>query len=221
MDPIDEWTQSQQRVIALVENLDTEQAATLVPATPAWTVHDLLAHMIGLDADVVAGREAAEHVDSWTQAQVDARADHDIAALLAEWRDLTGPTTQWMAANNARPMGDVLIHEQDLRGALGVSGAQDTDGMLAMRERMVGGFADGVRELPPIALVGERWTWVSRGELAGAQTLLRAPDFDLTRALMSRRSQRQLRAWTERGDVGPYLDAFRALGDLPTADLHE
>ncbi|WP_375491316.1 maleylpyruvate isomerase N-terminal domain-containing protein [uncultured Jatrophihabitans sp.] len=221
MDPIDEWTQSQQRVIALVEDLSAEQAATVVPATPAWTVHDLLAHMIGLDADVVAGDEPDDHNDAWTQRQVDARAEHDIAALLDEWRGLTEPITAWMAANNGRPMGDVLIHEQDLRGALGVSGAQDTDGMLAMRERMVGGFADAVRELPPIAFVGDRWTWLSRGELAGAQTLLRASDFDLTRALMSRRSERQLRSWTERGDVGPYLDAFRALGDLPTADLHE
>jgi hypothetical protein len=48
-----------------------------------------------------------------------------------------------------------------------------------------------------------------------------ASDFDLTRALMTRRSAAQLRAWTRRGDIEPYLPAFATLGDLPTADLGE
>jgi hypothetical protein len=51
--------------------------------------------------------------------------------------------------------------------------------------------------------------------------VLRAPDFELTRALLARRSARQLRSWTVRGDVDPYLDAFTSLGPLPTAHLSE
>ena len=221
MDPIEQWTQSQQRVIALVENADAEQVERTVPATPAWTVRELLAHVIGLDVDVVAGDEPDDHNSAWTQRQVDARADHDVATLVAEWRAIAEPLTQWMLANGGRPMGDILIHEQDLRGALGVSGAQETEGMQSMRERMVGGFAEAVGDLPPIALVGDDWTWVSRGALADATTVVRAPAFDLTRALMSRRSAAQLRSWTERGDIDAYLPAFGALGDLPSADLHE
>ena len=54
-----------------------------------------------------------------------------------------------------------------------------------------------------------------------AATVLRAPDFDLARALVTRRSAAQLRAWTVRGDVGPYLDAFAMLGPLPSNDLTE
>ena len=45
--------------------------------------------------------------------------------------------------------------------------------------------------------------------------------FDLARALVTRRSAAQLRAWTVRGDVTPYLDAFAMLGSLPAADLSE
>jgi hypothetical protein len=51
--------------------------------------------------------------------------------------------------------------------------------------------------------------------------VVRAPDFELTRALMTRRSESQLRGWTERGDVSPYLPAFSALGNLPVTDLSE
>jgi hypothetical protein len=54
-----------------------------------------------------------------------------------------------------------------------------------------------------------------------AAVVLRAPTFDLTRALVTRRSAAQLKSWTVRGDVGPYLDAFAMLGPLPSTDLAE
>ena len=77
--------------------------------------------------------------------------------------------------------------------------------------------------MAPIALVGDGgWTWVSDGGAPDdAAVVVRAPDFDLARALMTRRSASQLRSWTERGDIEPYLPAFALLGDLPDRDLTE
>jgi uncharacterized membrane protein len=69
-----------------------------------------------------------------------------------------------------------------------------------------------------VALSGDHWTW---GDPATADTVLRAPDFDLARALVTRRSAAQLRAWTVRGDVEPILAAFALLGSLPAVDLTE
>ena len=127
-----------------------------------------------------------------------------------------------MAANTVRPLGDVIIHEQDLRGALGVPGGQDTEGLHAIRERFVGRLGPRVADLPPIALVGEQG---GPGRRAAASTrpppCSAPPDFDLARALVTRRSAAQLRAWTVRGDVAPYLDAFAMLGPLPAVDLTE
>ena len=51
--------------------------------------------------------------------------------------------------------------------------------------------------------------------------MLRAPDFELARALVGRRSAAQMRGWTVLGDVTPYLPAFALLGALPEADLTE
>jgi hypothetical protein len=78
-----------------------------------------------------------------------------------------------------------------------------------------------VAGLPPIALVGPAWRWVSAGEVDDAPVLLRASDFELARALVTRRSAAQLRAFTARGDVAPYLPAFALLGPLPEQDLTE
>lgn len=221
MDAIAEWTAAYERVVALTENLDEEAAGTIVPACPAWTVRDLLSHMVGLGVDYVAGTAPEDHNPGWTDQQVADRAGHPVPDLLAEWASVVTPLRGWMRANGARPLGDVIIHEQDLRGALGEPGGQDTPGLRAIRDRMLGRFGPAVAELPPIALVSDTWEWCSDGEVADAEVVVRAPEFDLARALMTRRSEAQLRSWTERGDIAPYLPSFAGLGPLPEADLSE
>ncbi|MDT8911986.1 maleylpyruvate isomerase family mycothiol-dependent enzyme [Amycolatopsis sp. PS_44_ISF1] len=221
MEPIEEWTNGRHRVAELTAGISGDEAGRPVPACPDWTVRELLAHMIGLNADVLAGDEPDDHNQEWTQAQVDRRADRTVAGLLAEWRELAGPMRQWMRENNTRPLGDLLIHEQDLRGALGVSGGQEAAGLAALREDFAERFRAAVREQPPIRLDGDGWQWTSQGPAEAAAVVVEAGTFDLTRALMSRRSPGQLRSWTTRGDVGPYLAGFASLGDLPDRDLTE
>lgn len=215
------WRAAFERVCTLVERLDADALAATVPACPDWAVRDLLSHMVGLGADVLAGDEPDDHNSAWTQRQVEARRDRSAADLLAEWRGLADPLMAWMREHGSRPLNDVVIHEQDLRGAVGVVGGRDSDGLRIVRDRMAGRFAAGVGELPPVALVSGEWTWCSQGEVGDAVVVVEADAFDLARALTSRRTADQLRSWTRRGDVAPYLDAFARLGPLPTAPLPE
>jgi uncharacterized protein (TIGR03083 family) len=219
MDVTSEWKSAHGRVTALLSGLSPEAAERRVPACPDWTVRDLLSHMVGLDADVVAGDEPDDHNSTWTQRQVDERRGRSVEELLEEWQALVEPLTDWMSRNTARPLNDVVIHEQDLRGALGVPGAHGTDGLRAVRDRMVARFAENVEHLPPVALDGRTWQWCSSGEVQDAAVVLRASEFALTRAVMGRRSAAQLRGWVVRGDVEPYLPAFETLGPLPDVDL--
>ncbi len=219
MDAAQEWTRAQQRVIELVEGLDMVASARRVPACPDWTVRDLLSHVIGLGVDVVAGDEPDDHNEAWTARQVESRRSHDVATLLAEWRDLTPAMQRYLQDVSPRPLNDLVIHEQDLRGALGVSGGRDTDGLAAVRERMLGRFAPRTAGLPVIVLDGGTWSW--RSGTDDAAVVVRAPAFDLDRALTARRSARQLRGWTVHGDIEPYLPAFATLGALPERDLSE
>ena len=215
------WRAAFERVCTLVERLDADALAATVPACPDWGVRDLLSHMVGLGADVLAGDEPDDHNSAWTQRQVEARRDRSAADLLAEWRGLADPLMAWMREHGSRPLNDVVIHEQDLRGAVGVVGGRDSDGLRIVRDRMAGRFAAGVGDLPPVALVSGEWTWCSQGEVGDAVVMVEADAFDLARALTSRRTADQLRSWTRRGDVAPYLDAFARLGPLPTAPLPE
>ncbi len=218
MDPIDAWQETYERVVALVADLPEEALSRPVPACPDWSVADLLAHVIGLGADVLGGDEPDDHRASWTQAQVEARRGRGRHELLAEWHQVSGPLREWMREHGSRPLNDVVIHEQDLRGAVQQPGGRDGAGVAIVRDRRVEKLAVAVAGLPAIELRGESWSWASG---ADAGVLVEASDFDLFRALTTRRTAEQLRSWTTRGDVTAYLDAFAGLGPLPQVPLAE
>lgn len=101
------------------------------PLTPAWSVGDLLAHLVGLCADVVNGNLEGAATDPWTAAQVAARSGQSIEVLLREWSDaaeafeavlLAVPTVM-----SGQVVTDAVTHEHDLRHALGQPGAQASD----------------------------------------------------------------------------------------------
>ena len=175
MDGIVEWVDAQRRVIDLVGGLDAQQGERRVPACPDWTVRDLFSHMVGLGVDVLAGDEPNDHNSTWTQRQVDERRGHDLTTLVEEWRGVTEPMQAYMRERGTRPLGDLVIHEQDLRGAIGVSGARDTPGLVIMRERMLRAFAHKAAGLPPIALVGDDWRWASTDDDPAASPGWRRP----------------------------------------------
>ena len=88
------WRDAFDRVCGLVERLRDVELEVTVPACPDWTARQLLAHMVGLGVDVLAGDEPDDHNSTWTQRQVDARRDRSAPDLLEEWRgvadDLVG-----------------------------------------------------------------------------------------------------------------------------------
>jgi uncharacterized protein (TIGR03083 family) len=221
VDAIAEWTNAQGRVIELIESLAPADCERAVPACPDWTVTQLLAHMVGLSADVLAGDEPDDHNSTWTKRQVETRADRDRADLIAEWRSLTQPMRDWMRQHGTRPLNDVVIHEQDLRGAVGRPGGRDTDGLAAVRDVMAERFATRIRraKLPPVQLRSPEWIFSTGDREPGLE--LSAPTFDLTRALMTRRTADQLRQWATAGDLDPYLPMFGGLGPLPDQPLPE
>ncbi len=220
---IAEWRAAYERVRTLVAATDDATLEERVPACPGWTGRELLAHMVGLAADVVAGDEPVDHNEFWTQAQVDARAERSPGQLLEEWA-VTGPRlVEWMRAHGTRPLNDLVIHEQDLRGLLARPGGRDSRGFALVREVMTARVASKVAGLPPLALVAtdEDWVWCSSGQAQDAPVRVEAPGFDLARSLVSRRTPQQLASWTVAGDVSAYLDAFAHLGPPPEAPLPE
>lgn len=229
------WATARRRVAELVRGAGPEALERPVPACPDWSGTDLLRHMVGLAADVLDGDEPEDHNPAWTQAQVEARRHLSAEDVLAEWEQHADPLVAWMGEHGTRPLNDVVIHEQDLRGSLGVPGGRDSDGLALVRGRMGGRLADRLADVVPVhgdlALVGETGRWSTADAGAGTSAgdtgpvssglVLQASDFDLARALMTRRTAAQLASYVVRGDLEPYLEGFAVLGALPATPLPE
>jgi uncharacterized protein (TIGR03083 family) len=191
------------RIVGLTRALDAEAAARPVPTCPAWTVHDVVAHLAGIVADVAAGNLDGMTTEPWTAAQVDARRDRTVAEIVAEW-DAQAPGFEALLDDIGDPgrqaVADVVTHEHDIRTALGRPGERDTDAVRIGFGMVSAGFlssagAHGVA----VRIEPDGGDAVGPGDAA---VVLRGDRFELLRAMTGRRSPDQLRSlgWPE-GDA--------------------
>jgi uncharacterized protein (TIGR03083 family) len=212
------------RITELVRALSPEQEEATVPATPSWRVRDIVAHLSGNLADILAGNLDGVATDPWTAAQVDARRDKTVEAILDEWAE-NGPKVEAMLDSfgpaGVQLLADTITHEQDIRGAVGQAGGRDCDAADAalqwlvaiMGDRLAANGAPALR----VSAGDQEWT-IGPGEPAASVT---APDcFELLRAMIARRSRSQIEGWKWDGDPTPYLDHF-APWPLRDTDLVE
>ena len=174
-------------VSALAESLPEAELDTPVPATPAWTVREVVAHLAGGPADVLNDRMDGAPGPEWTGRQVAERSGRSVDELLAELRGSVDAVVASVEGND-RPglVWNAAVHHADLHEALG-KGAP-----------------------PP-----EMWQPVvaamepSLGEHASA--LAGVPDYERFRMFFSRRSRSQTAGWGTGLDQET-LDGFAIFG---------
>jgi uncharacterized protein (TIGR03083 family) len=216
------------RVTDLVMSIDPVQAEAPVPACPEWSVHDVVAHLTGVCADILAGNIEGVATDPWTAAQVAPRRSRPLDEVLKEWSEIA-PQVEAFADNFPgraadQWVADLATHEHDVRGALSRPGARDSDAIEVGLDFLVTMFLESslaARSLPALRVrAGER-QWVVGGD-GDALAELEAAPFELFRALTGRRSPAQIRGYRWDGDPAVYLPAFD-YGPFTTrsTDLHE
>jgi uncharacterized protein (TIGR03083 family) len=189
-----------------------------VPTCPGWSVADVIAHLTGVCADILAGNMAGVASVPWTGAQVTARRDRSLDDLLAEW-SVVGPQVESVAEHFPAPSGaqwvaDQVTHEHDIRTALDLPDARDSAGVeIAIAFLVTGGLHSSVsaRGLPPLEVRAGQRSWqvgvVERPtEVVG---VVEAPSFEVFRALTGRRSAAQIRGMGWTVDPEPYVPAFQ------------
>src|SRR5881409_1972983 len=134
------------RIFGLVSGLSEDEAAAIAPATPKWSVHDIVAHLTGLTADVLTGNIEGAGTDPWTAKQVEARKGQSIRELLAEWEANAGQFEPLVDAvpQLARTAMDILVHEHDIRGALQLGGPSDPEMVDFVLQRSVAFFGERI-----------------------------------------------------------------------------
>jgi uncharacterized protein (TIGR03083 family) len=175
------------------------------PATPGWTVHDVLAHMVGVTDDVVHGRLDGVATEPWTAAQVVARSNVTAQMMLEEW-DTLGPHFETLMAGvpaeiAGQAVFDAVTHEHDIRHALGAAGARDTDALDQAWQWLV--TMRPVNGGPTLRFVTEQGVQVSGpGE---PEATVKASRFELLRAQSGRRNASEIAEYGWEPECRPEL----------------
>jgi uncharacterized protein (TIGR03083 family) len=175
-------------VIGLAEGLSAEQLSLRVPATPDWDVHDVLAHLAGSPADALSGRMDGAPSAEWTGRHVGERSARTVDELVAEIRDSVDDVVAALEGNDSPALvWNASVHHADLHEALDLG-------------------------VPPEPM----WRPVLEGIAPrvlrdNAAALEDVPDYELFRALFSRRSRSQMAGWGASVDPG-WLDSICLFG---------
>ena len=168
------------RVINLLRSTPESSGDIAVPCTPAWTVRQLAAHVVGVPEDILAGRMEGVASDAWTDAQVERFGDLTLTEL-ADLFEASAPQIDAILHNFPQPIisqfvMDAVTHEQDMRSALGVPGGRDSKAV----EGGVGFFLNLIE--------------VSDPPLFTELTNTSASSWDVLRSLTGRRTVEQMNA---------------------------
>ncbi|HEX4017026.1 MAG TPA: maleylpyruvate isomerase N-terminal domain-containing protein [Frankiaceae bacterium] len=116
------YRESRVRLSAFVSE-HAEADDTPVPATPGWTVHDVIAHLVGVAEDLVSGKLTDGPTFEWTAGHVARGGGIPTAELLQKWAGLS-PDTERIADGGAGPLvgGLPLAARPPQPGAAGADG---------------------------------------------------------------------------------------------------
>lgn len=177
---------------------DDDLAARPVPATPAWDVHDVVAHLAGVMHDVSTGNTSGAPSTAWTAAQVERGRGKTVAEIVDEWAAAAEGFEGFLSSPEGGKAGaaimDVNAHETDLRTALGLDPALPDEFVAWSGDRLRSAFDSQVAAagLPAVTID--------------------VSDFELFRGRLGRRTRDEVSAFGWSADPTPYLDTFFLFG---------
>jgi uncharacterized protein (TIGR03083 family) len=202
------YAETRQRLVDFVLSRpgDWERPA---PATPGWTVHDLLAHLTGVAEDLAGGRvPALGPTGEWTAGHVARGRAVPVPELVEKWARLSGTIEEALDRRPVWPVVmDVGAHEHDVRGAVGDTGARDSAVVTIGTHVLLRGL-----DVPrPLTVRTEREE-VRVGPEEGEPVRLTTTTFEAFRWRLGRRSPAQLAAMDWSADPTPFLGHLCVFG---------
>jgi len=189
------YRQARLRICAMV---NADNAALVVPATPEWNVHDVLAHLAGITEDALSGNMDGVTTDAWTAAQVERGRSKSSAELIEMW-SANAPLVEVVLSSpegvkSDRAVIDIHTHEVDLLHALGRPIAVPEDVLSWVTGRLRSDFDCSVAQvgLPAVEV--------------------RISDFEWFRGRLGRRTVDEVCAYEWSADPAPYLACWFVFG---------
>jgi uncharacterized protein (TIGR03083 family) len=207
------YAQARQRVSELALSLSGPEVATPVAACPGWTVHDVVAHLVGLVGDAVEGRLKGIPTEEQTKEQVARHRDVSMGDMLDAWAVFAPPFEDVVRTSEIWPaVMDCVSHEHDIRAALNRPGNRDIDFVRLGAERLARSIDVGAR----VAISFTDGTTIESG--TGDRTYrLHTTPFELMRLRLGRRTRDEVLALDWSSDATPIVDELFVFGPTPVS----
>lgn len=214
------YDDTQRRLTELAPRLSEEQLATPVPTCPGWDVHAVYSHLCGLASDFVSG-VGDVNSDTATARQVAERRKIPIEEIVAAWGPLSVAMQQRLSKRRELTAFaiDAWTHDQDIHNALGIEAGRSSPG-LELTMTAVWRLKRQLRSngTAPFRVVAGDIDWLIGDEPAA--TTLTVEPYEFARAVLGRRSRRQILAYRWDGDPEPYATMLPVFTP-PTNDIVE
>ncbi|NNN22292.1 MAG: hypothetical protein HKL80_09875 [Acidimicrobiales bacterium] len=201
------YRESRNKIEAVLSEHKGDFKEIIVPGSPEWSVHDVVAHLAGILDDISHGIVEGVGSKEWTAVQVQKRKGSDTFEVLNEWNSLSPQFEEGLDALGR--MGklsvmDVVTHEFDICGALQVQCEKDTSRLDIAFDFIVNGVVHSAikKGITVGVIAGEEYGNTVEGPV------LEASKFDAFRALTGRRSEAQILSMNWEGDPKMALPAL-------------
>jgi uncharacterized protein (TIGR03083 family) len=201
------YRESRERLSELVRSHPGSDA-TAVPATPGWSVHDVVAHLTGVAEDLANARPPSGGATSeWTAGHVARGAGLPTGELLDRWAGASPAVERIVDAGSWPPVLDAVSHEFDVRSALGDASGRDGEFVAIAAKVLLAGLGP---ERPLVIETEQKLIRVGPAE--GEPVVLRTTCWEAFRWRMGRRSPAQLAAMDWSADPSEFLDQLCIFG---------
>ena len=234
-DIADVYQQVRTDISQLVTGLSAADLDRTVPATPEWTIRDVVTHLAADASCVIVGDfpreffaafgepDAIRSLNEWTAGQISERAGRSFEEILDEWEGSAKTLVSIMRGETPLPeeagmfadralITDAAVHQQDIHGALGIDDGRDA---APVRIGLSGYIATMGWRLDDAGIPALVFDAGDKLRTAGSKdpgATARAARFEFFRALSGRRNPDQIRAWEWEGDPEPYVHYFYPYG---------
>jgi uncharacterized protein (TIGR03083 family) len=210
LDPAEMYELERVAFIAFLRRQSRDRLDVMVPATPGWGVRDVLAHLVGITADLNAEQFGNGDGDAWTAAQVASRRGRSVDELAIEW-DREAPTFEhglrlFGYTFAAHYLADLLQHVIDVRAALEMAWMPADQHLAVALDFYLTSFDEALAAAGAGAVDvragDERWRLGDGDAIASVS----ASRFELFRALGGRRTRQEIRSLGWDGHVDAVVD---------------
>jgi len=208
------------RMLELARTAGSDALGASVPACPDWTALQLVTHCVSMPAALGAGDFPSGDINEWIDKILTDRSGASLDELADEWVGANDTIAGMVNGGGAVLFDDLVVHEHDLRAALGIPDHSALDARISV-PRSLDSCVSALEEAGLGSIEVRSGSDVWRSHEAEPGWVLEVSPWEAVRVIYSRRTADELRSLGGSDNIDAYIAVLDAHLPLPVVSLNE